>query len=93
MSLNRYDARRDANENDLVAAAEQLGAEWVQDGPLDGWIGWRQRWFPCEIKTAKGKYTEAQVKFLTRCRLRGLPVFTWRTLEDVTASLGAKVSA
>jgi len=93
MSLNRFAARRDANEGPLVAAAIQLGAEWVKAPPLDGWVGWQRCWIPVEIKTVKGKYTDAQVKFLTCCKLRGLPVFTWRTLEDVTASLGAKVTA
>lgn len=93
MSLNRYAARRDGNENELVTALRALGALWVQEGPLDGWAFWRGAWIPVEIKTAKGKYTESQVQFLIRCQERQAPVWTWRNLGDVYRCLGAKVSA
>lgn len=93
MSLNRYAARRDANENELVTAARQIGAQWEQAGPLDGWIGWRGAWVPVEIKTAKGKYTDEQILFLGRCKQHGTPVHTWRTLIDVLNSLNATQTA
>lgn len=93
MSLNRYAAKRDANESDLLKAARLVGALWEQWGPLDGWVFWRGAWTPVEIKTAKGTYTDAQILFLARCRERGAPVWTWRTVDDVYASLGAKVTA
>ncbi len=93
MSLNRYDAKRDANEPGLIKFARQIGAEAVRVGPLDWWIGFRGRWTPTEIKTEKGKYTDAQIEFLAKCRERQLPVWTWRTEMDVCQSLGAKVTA
>lgn len=93
MSLNRYDARRDQNEPELIKVLRQFGATWNTNGPLDGWVGWRERWTPVEIKTAKGRYTEAQILFLALCKERGLPVFTWRSELDVFESLGAKQTA
>ncbi len=93
MSLNRYAARRDANEGPLIAAARQIGAQMEQKGPLDWWCGWRGSWFPVEIKTAKGKYTDEQVLFLARCKEHGMPVHTWRNLIDVLNSLNATQTA
>lgn len=98
MSINRWDAKRDANENALVALAEQIGARWVQAPPLDGWVGWRGKWFPCEIKDPsreghKDEFTAKQITFRARAKLAGLPFWTWRTERDVLESLGARVSA
>lgn len=95
MSQNRFAKKRDANENALVAIAEQFGALWVQSPPLDGWLFFRLIWTPVEIKNpdGKNKYTDSQVQFLATCKLRGAEVFTWRTERDVFESLGATVSA
>lgn len=91
----RRAAKRDANENDLVTFAEQIGAGWVQTGPLDGWAIWHERWYPVEIKNPDGKneYTKAQVLFLTLCKERNAPVWTWRTVDDVLKSLGGRIAA
>jgi hypothetical protein len=89
----RRAARRDTNENGLVATFEQLGGLWVQTGPLDGWGLWREHWYPIEIKHGKNPYTDAQVLFLACCRERNAPVWTWRTDRDVMTCLGARVSA
>lgn len=93
MSQHRYDARRDANEQDLLKILRQFGAVWVQAPPLDGWCCFRERWTPVEIKNGKNKYTEAQVLFLALCKERNAPVWTWRTELDVFESLGAKQTA
>lgn len=93
MSLNRFAARRDTNEPDLLKIVRQFGATWVQSGPLDGWCAWRERWYPVEIKHGKNKYTEAQVIFLALCKERNVPVWTWRSELDVFESLGAKQTA
>ncbi len=93
MSLNRFAARRDANESELVRAARQIGAQIEYAGPLDFWVGWRGQWFPVEVKTAKGKYTPEQILFLARCKEHNTPVHTWRTLIDVLTSLGAEQTA
>lgn len=101
MTLQRFAQRRDANQGPLVDAARELGAQWEQFGPLDGWIGWRGAWFPVEIKLPDGPrggrsdrhYTPAQVKFIARCKEHNTPVHTWRNLIDVMVSLNAAVSA
>lgn len=101
MSLNRYAKRRDANENELVTLAEQMGALWVQTGPLDGWALWRERWYPVEIKRPDGPrggrsdrhYTDAQHLFIAKCLARGAPVWTWRNSCDVLTDLGARQTA
>jgi hypothetical protein len=93
MSLNRYAKRRDANEPELVGVARQLGAQLEQVGPLDWWLGWKGNWKPVEIKTDKGKYTEEQILFMARCKEHGNPHLTWRTVDDVLASLNARQTA
>lgn len=95
MGLNRYAAKRDANEPILVRTAQQFGALWIEAGPLDGWILFRERWTPVEIKNESGRnrFTESQVLFLAACRERNAPVWTWRTELDVFESLGAKQTA
>ena len=79
--------RRDVNEPALVSAAREMGALWEYGPPLDGWVGWRGRWYPVEIKQGKNPYTDAQVDFLTRCGFKNLPAFTWRTVDDLLRDL------
>jgi len=93
MSINRYAQRRDANEADLVYVARQMGAQLEQDGPLDFWLGWRGIWRPVEIKTKNGRYTDEQILFMARCKEHGNPHLTWRTVDDVLASLNARQTA
>jgi hypothetical protein len=91
----RRAAKRDANETTLVRFAEQLGAMWEQEGPLDGWTLWRGVWTPTEIKNPDGRdrYTDSQVLFLAHCKERNAPVWTWRTIDDVLTCLNAKIAA
>jgi hypothetical protein len=97
----RRAARRDTNEDTLVTIAEQLGALWVQTGPLDGWVLWRERYYPVEIKRPDGPkggrshrhYTAAQVLFIRRCTQAGGVVWTWRNQSDVLTCLNATVAA
>jgi hypothetical protein len=95
VGLNRFDARRDGNESDLLKAARLIGAMWEEAGPLDGWVFWRGLWVPVENKNPQGRnrYTDAQILFLARCKERGAPVWTWRCVEDVFESLGARQTA
>lgn len=91
MSLPRYAARRDANEHELVELAFAIGARFEKFGPLDFWVSWRGKWVPLEIKNPDGRnrYTEEQILFLARCNERQMPVWTWRTENDVYRDLGA----
>jgi hypothetical protein len=84
----RRAARRDSNDHILAHAAREMGALMVcLDEPCDWLVGFRGKWNLAEIKFGKGKYTKGQKVFLEVCKSRGLPVWTWRTLEDVVKSL------
>ena len=96
MKFNRN--RRDANEEALLTIAEQFGAQWVEEGPLDGWVWFRGQWLgPAEIKlperegTAR-EYTPKQKRFLTWCRNHGARWLIWRTTDDVVRDLNRKVT-
>ena len=92
----RRAARRDANEPALVSFARQVGAlMWPLDEPVDWLCGWRGRWIPTELKNVDGRnqLTEQQVLFIGAARERELPVWIWRTEDDVMRCLGARRSA
>jgi hypothetical protein len=94
--VTRYAARRDANEPELVALARQIGAVmWPLAEPVDWLCGWRGRWFPTEIKNQDGRnrLTEQQILFSAAAKERELPVWIWRSADDVLQSLGARQTA
>jgi hypothetical protein len=97
--MKRYNRnRRDANENALVTHAKALGADWWEDGPLDGWVLQRGVWMPTEIKVPEregtsDEYTSQQLRFFRWCSERRAKWFTWRTLSDVESALGARRTA
>jgi hypothetical protein len=92
VSLNRYAARRDANEDALVSLVEELGGYFVKSGPLDGWLFHRGSWRPVEVKNPKGRdrVTRSQEIFIGQCVHIGAPHLVWHDEEDVLNSLGAK---
>lgn len=96
--VNRYSqTHRDGNEEVLLKVAEQMGAQWYEGPPLDGWVLWRGMWIPTEIKMPeregqKDEYTPAQQRFLRFCEQRRGPHFIWRTPDDVILSLGGRAS-
>jgi hypothetical protein len=90
--------KRDANELALITHAKALGAEWWEDGPLDGWVIFRGVWMPVEIKIPereglKHEYTPMQLQFFRWCSERRAKWFTWRVLSDVERDLGARRAA
>lgn len=97
--MKRYNRnRRDANESTLVTHAKALGAQWLEEGPLDGWIHFRGVFTPTECKIperegASDEYTPAQLRFFRWCSEHRAKWFTWRTLEDVERDLGARRAA
>lgn len=89
---------RDANEPELLSTALALGAQWLEQGPLDGWIWWRGTWIPVEIKRPEREgtaheYTPAQRRFFSWCQQRNARWLTWRTTADVIRDLNGKASA
>jgi hypothetical protein len=94
----KYANPRDANELALLAVAQQLGAQWLEAPPLDGWIWWRGLWLPVEIKLPEREgqayeYTPAQKRFMSWCRLRNARWLVWRNDADVIRDLSGRVSA
>lgn len=93
----RYNPR-DANEPALVKHAKQLGAHWLEAGPLDGWCFHQGRWMPVEIKLPereglKNEYTPAQKRFFTWAQWYNAPHWVWRGEADVEFCLNARRSA
>jgi hypothetical protein len=95
--VKRYNRNtRDANELALITVAKALGGEWLEEGPLDGWV-WiarQRRWMPVEIKLPEREgqaheYTPMQKRFFTWCRERCAPWFVWRTNADVIRDLSS----
>lgn len=98
--LSRYaQVAQDRNEPELVAAAQRLGLAWWQGPPLDGWILSRGLWLaPVEIKVPERKghkheYTPSQLNFIRWCKEQRAPFFTWRTVDDVMKTAGARLGA
>lgn len=92
----RHAAKRDANEQPLIALAEALGAYmWPLDEPVDWLCGYRGQWIPTEIKNPDGRNrpTDQQVRFTTEAGHRRLPVWVWREEADVLRDLNARRSA
>jgi len=88
MSVHRFAARRDANEDELVKVAEKLGAWVIYGPPLDFWLWHAKTGFvPVEVKSRRGQYTQAQKRFLYQCQLNRAPAFLWRCQDDVLKSL------
>jgi hypothetical protein len=96
MSYSRN--HRDANETELLAVAARLGAHWLEAPPLDGWIWWRGRWLPVEVKAPEREglvheYTPLQRRFMTWCRLNGARWLVWHSADDVLHDLGGRRAA
>lgn len=92
------DAHRDGNESPLLRLMEQLGGNWWEGGPLDGWCVARGVWRPIEVKLPEREgttreYTPLQQRFISWCQLRNAPYHIWRDPDDVVKTLGGRVSA
>jgi hypothetical protein len=92
------DNHRDANEDPLIALAQQLGGHFHPGPPLDGWLLARGVWLPVEIKLPEREgtgreYTPLQKRFFSWCALHNAPYHIWRDDKDVLRTMGARVSA
>jgi hypothetical protein len=85
MKTHGMGKRRDASEKAIVAALRQIGAQvWHLSGAglPDLLVLFRHRWYPLEVKTAKGKLSDWQ------------KTATWaivRTPLEAFAAIGAEV--
>ena len=69
MKYKGYNAKRDINEPEIVAALEAIGCKVFRlDQPLDLLVGYRGKNWLIEVKTEKGYLTKSQKKFLPEWR-------------------------
>ena len=69
MKYKGYNAKRDANEPEIIAALEAIGCEVFRlDKPLDLLVGYRGKNWLIEVKTKKGRLTKDQKDFLPKWR-------------------------
>ena len=87
MSLNRYNAARDANETEIIKALAACGVQsWriSGDGIPDLLCAKDGAFFMIEVKTASGKLTRQQEAFFALCHTLGdLPAFVVRSVDDI----------
>lgn len=88
MSIKRYDAKRDANEPEIVAAARQLGVRlWQLDEPCDWMVLIGGVMYPAEIKSETGKLTPKQAIFRREVLDAGGTYITWRSVSEMIADV------
>lgn len=82
-AIRKYNAKRDKNEIEIVRTLERLGCIVERlDKPVDllvllpAYHG--SRVVLCEVKVAKGKFTESQKQFVKA----GWPVVVLRSVDD-----------
>lgn len=81
MSIRRHNAKRDANEPEIVSALQSAGASVVRmDYPVDLAIGYRGRTVLAEVKLPNGKLNDNQRKFFATWRGATPPIL--RTVDD-----------
>lgn len=90
MSLNRWDAKRDATEPVVVEYLRARGALVIRlsgkDTP-DLLCGYAGRWICFEVKSAGGKVSEGQQAFIEAAAHKGLPAYVVRTIDEVAGHL------
>lgn len=79
---------RDANEPAILRVLEQMNVEWIEAGPLDGWI-YIGQWTPVEIKNPDGRnrLQRGQKQFIEDCQALGRPHMVWRGVSDAIADV------
>lgn len=89
VSLNRYAAKRDANEPEIIQALERAGAGVTQlDEPVDLLVAYRDHWKLLEVKVSeKSKLTERQRNFIA-CH-PGMVSIVWTPMMALKA-IGAQ---
>jgi len=88
--VSRYATRfnkRDLAEPEILKVLAQLGVEWFEGPPLDGWIVLGKTFIPVEIKTKKGKLTPGQKLFISNCQIHERPFRIWRTPLEAIESI------
>jgi len=85
MSLNRWNAKRDDNEAEIVEALRQAGALVLHLNKFDLLIYFRGVLYMRDAKSKDGRITEAQSQLLKD----GWPLTFIRDAQDALRSIGA----
>ena len=81
MSLRRFNARRDANEPEIIDALVAAGASVYRlDQPTDAVLGYRGKTLLIEIKMPGKDLNENQKRFFAQWKGQTPPIL--RTVED-----------
>lgn len=84
MSINRYNARADANQREVIAELESHGClVVVTKQPVDLWFCYRGIGCWLEVKTRWGKLTNQQKDFQVACLNHKYPCYVLREGESV----------
>lgn len=86
MSLNRWNARRDANEPAIVDALEKAGALVLRLNKFDLLVYYRGKLFMLDPKTSKGRATSVQEALLDN----GWPLVFVRDEIEALKAIGAQ---
>ena len=88
MSLRRHNARRDANEPEIVEALQAAGASVYRlDQPTDAVIGYRGKTLLIEIKMPGKDLNENQKRFFAQWKGQTPPIL--RSVDDALKLLEA----
>lgn len=88
MSIKRWAARRDGNDNEIATQAAALG--WYLkrlDTPCDylGCLIAVRFWAPIELKAPKGRFSPAQKLFRSDCAIWTMPYLVWHSVDEMIA--------
>ena len=84
--IPRYDARRDANEKDIVAALEAVGATVERLDVIDLLCGFRGINYLLEVKTAAGALSKKQSDWIMAWNGG---IYIVRTVDEALRAIGA----
>ena len=94
MSLNRYDAKRDQNEPEIVSTLRSVGAAvWLLSRPCDLLVGFRGRFVTMEVKKpgppSAQRLTLLEDIYAATCASMGLPHYIVSSIAEALAAIGA----
>lgn len=92
MSLKRYDAKRDQNERLIVEALERTGAfvnRVSSEGFPDLLVIYQRAIYLLEVKTEKGKLTDAQIDWHALALNHGIQVHVVHNPLEALIVIGA----
>ena len=93
MTINRIDAKRDANEREITEFLDTLGVLWFPISSTkipDLLVCHRGAWILLEVKAKQGRLTDHQKDFFNQVRAQVPmpPTYVVRDILDVEMALG-----